>query len=155
MAICLWFDGQAEQAADFYLSIFENASIGRISRYGQEGFEFHKKPVGTAMTVEFTLNGMNFIGLNGGPQFRFNEAVSVVVYCETQDEIDYYWNHLTNDGEEGPCGWLKDQFGVSWQVIPGILSKVMADPNKAGKAAKAFMQMRKFDIEKIVQATMA
>jgi predicted 3-demethylubiquinone-9 3-methyltransferase (glyoxalase superfamily) len=149
MTICLWYDDQAEEAANFYTSIFKNSGIGRISRYGKEGFEFHKKPVGTAMTVEFTLNDMSFIALNGGPQFKFNEAVSVVVYCDNQTEIDYYWESLTKEGEEGPCGWLKDKFGVSWQIVPSTLPKMMADPDtsKSQRVAAAYLKMKKFDIQ--------
>jgi predicted 3-demethylubiquinone-9 3-methyltransferase (glyoxalase superfamily) len=154
MSICLWFDDQAEQAAEFYTTIFENTSVGRISRYGKEGFEFHKKPVGTAMTVEFTLNEMEFMALNGGPQFKFNEAVSVMVYCESQEEIDHYWAQLTTDGEEGPCGWLKDKFGISWQIVPAILPVYMADEDssKSQRVAAAYLQMKKFDVEKLNRA---
>jgi len=154
MTICLWYDDQAEQAANYYCSIFKNSSLDRISRYGEEGFEFHKKPVGTAMTVEFTINGMNFQALNGGPQFVFNEATSIVVYCETQEEINFYWNELTKGGEEGPCGWLKDKFGVSWQIVPSILPTYMADKDtiKSQKVAAAYLKMKKFDIETLIKA---
>lgn len=154
MTICLWFDDQAEEAANYYCSIFKDSSIGRISRYGKEGFEFHKKPVGTAMTVEFTLNGMHFQGLNGGPQFVFNEATSIVVYCDTQEEIDYYWEKFTKDGEEGPCGWLKDKFGVSWQIVPSILPEYMADKDstKSQRVTAAYLKMKKFDINTLRKA---
>lgn len=154
MALCLWYDNEAEAAANFYASVFKNSRIGTISRYGKEGFEFHKKPVGTAMTVEFELNGMNFIALNGGPQFKFNEATSIVISCDTQAEIDYYWAKLTEGGEEGPCGWLKDKFGVSWQVVPSILSAYMTDPDtaKSQRVAAAFLKMKKFDIEALKTA---
>ncbi len=154
MTICLWYDDQAEQAANFYASIFKRSAIHRISRYGKEGFEFHKKPVGTAMTVEFTLNEMNFMALNGGPQFEFNEAMSIVVYCDTQGEIDYYWQKLTEEGEEGPCGWLKDKFGVSWQIVPSILPIYMADSDssKSQRVAAAYLKMKKFDIQTLVAA---
>lgn len=154
MTICLWYDDQAEEAANYYCSIFKDSSIGRISRYGKEGYEFHKKPVGTAMTVEFTLNGMHFQALNGGPQFVFNEATSIVVYCDTQEEIDYYWKNLTNDGEEGPCGWLKDKFGVSWQIVPSILPEYMAnkDSTKSQRVAAAYLKMKKFDINTLRKA---
>ena len=154
MAICLWFDSQAEDAANFYISIFKNSSMGSISRYGTEGFEFHKKPIGTAMTVVFTLNEMEFIALNGGTQFKFNEAMSVVVYCDAQREIDYYWNKLTEEGEEGPCGWLKDKFGVSWQIVPTLLPQFLADEDrsKSQRVSAAFLKMKKFDIEKLIQA---
>lgn len=154
MTICLWFDDQAEQAANHYLTIFNDASIGKISRYGKAGFEFHKKPVGTVMTIEFTLNGMNFLGLNGGLRFKFNESVSVVVYCDTQKDIDYYWEKLTEGGEEGPCGWLKDKFGVSWQIVPSILPVYMADKDsvKSQRVAAAYLQMQKFDIKALKTA---
>jgi predicted 3-demethylubiquinone-9 3-methyltransferase (glyoxalase superfamily) len=154
MTICLWFDEQAEEAANYYCTIFRNSSIGNISRYGKEGFEFHKKPVGTAMTVEFTLNDMHFLALNGGPQFVFNEAVSIVVYCDNQEEIDHYWENLTKDGEEGPCGWLKDKFGVSWQIVPSILPVYMADSDtiRSQRVAAAYLKMKKFEISRLVQA---
>lgn len=154
MSICLWFDDQAEAAANHYLSIFKNCSLGKISRYGKEGFEFHKKPEGTAMVVEFTLNDMRFMALNGGPQFKFNESVSVVVNCDTQEEIDHYWNHLTLEGEEGPCGWLKDKYGLSWQIIPSILSQYMSDPDstKVQRVTAAFLKMKKFDIKELKRA---
>lgn len=154
MTICLWYDDQAEQAAEFYASIFKDASIGKVTRYGKEGFEFHKKPEGAAMTVEFTLNGMNFLGLNGGPQFKFNEAISIMVHCETQQEIDYYWEKLTDGGEEGPCGWLKDKFGVSWQIVPSILAKYLSDkdPAKSQRVTAAFLQMKKFNIGELKKA---
>jgi predicted 3-demethylubiquinone-9 3-methyltransferase (glyoxalase superfamily) len=154
MTICLWYDGHAEEAAIFYTSIFKDSSIHRISRYGKEGFEFHRKPAGTVMTIEFKLNEMNFIALNGGPKFVFNEAMSIVVYCDTQDEIDNYWDKLTEDGEEGPCGWLKDKFGVSWQIVPSILQTYMADADssKSQRVAAAYLKMKKFDISVLVSA---
>jgi predicted 3-demethylubiquinone-9 3-methyltransferase (glyoxalase superfamily) len=149
MAICLWFDGQAEEAVNFYTNIFLNSEIGLISRYGKEGFEFHRKPEGSIMSISFKLNDMNFLALNGGPQFKFNEAASVIVYCDTQDEIDFYWTNLTDEGEEGPCGWLKDKFGVSWQIVPRVLPSMMSDPDisKSQRVAHAYLQMKKFDIE--------
>ena len=154
MTICLWYDDQAEQAANHYCSIFKDSSLGSISRYGKEGFEFHKKPVGTAMTVEFTINGMNFQALNGGPQFVFNEATSIVVYCDTQEEIDFYWNELAKEGEEGLCGWLKDKFGVSWQIVPSVLPTYIADKDttKSQKVAAAYLKMKKFDIKTLQKA---
>lgn len=154
LTICLWYDNKAEQAVKFYTSVFKNSSIGKISRYGNEGFEIHQQAEGTVMTIEFMLNEMNFIALNGGPQFKFNEAISVVVNCETQQEIDYYWDKLSKDGEEGPCGWLKDKFGVSWQIVPNILSKLLAgdDKAKAQRVTNAFLQMKKFNIEKLINA---
>lgn len=145
---CLWFDAQAEEAAKFYVSIFKDARLGRIVRYGKEGFEFHGKPAGSVMTVEFVLEGQTFLGLNGGPQFKFNEAISLAVNCETQEEIDHYWSRLAAGGEEGPCGWLKDRYGVSWQVNPIVLSDMLCDPDpdKVQRVTRAFLHMKKFDI---------
>jgi len=134
---CLWFDGQAQAAAAFYCAIFKNSKITADNQ----------------MVVTFELNGKKFMGLNAGPQFKFNEAVSFVVDCETQEEIDYYWEKLTaNGGSEGQCGWLKDQFGVSWQIVPAILPKLLSDPAKAQKVIQVYMQMKKFDIEKLKNA---
>lgn len=152
MIPCLWFDHQAEEAARFYVSIFKNSQVGAISRYGKEGFEFHGKPEGTVLTVEFSLNGNRFTALNGGPQFHFSEAVSFQVFCETQEEIDHYWNKLTEGGTEQQCGWLKDKYGLSWQIVPSILTALMTDPAKAGRVTQAFMQMKKFDIETLKNA---
>src|ERR1022692_545605 len=152
MTICLWFDDQAEEAAKFYTSIFKDSEIGKISCYGKEGFEIHRKPEGTALVVSFRLNELDFMALNGGPQFKFNESISIVVNCETQNEIDYFWNRLTEGGQESQCGWLKDKYGVSWQIVPSILAKLMSNPEKADKVMKAFLQMKKFDIEKLMQA---
>lgn len=131
---CLWFDGKAKEAANFYCSVFKNSKI--INE--------------TPMVVIFELNGKKFMGLDGGPEFEFNESISFVISCDTQEEIDYYWNALTAGGKEGKCGWLKDKYGISWQVVPAILAKLMSDPEKAPKAMYAFMQMKKFDIEKLV-----
>jgi predicted 3-demethylubiquinone-9 3-methyltransferase (glyoxalase superfamily) len=144
---CLWFDNQAEEAANFYTSIFKNSKIENISRYGKEGFEIHGQKEGTVLTVAFQINGQSFTALNGGPVFRFNEAISLQVFCETQEEIDYYWSNLTDGGQEGQCGWLKDKYGLSWQIIPSILPKLMSDPSRAGRVTKAFLQMKKFAIE--------
>lgn len=152
MTICLWFDNQAEEAARFYTSIFDNSKIESISRYGKEGFEVHGQKEGTVMTVNFTINGQSFMALNGGPVFKFNEAISLEIFCDNQEEIDYYWNKLTAGGEEGQCGWLKDKFGVSWQVIPSILQKLMTDPARSGRVTEAFLKMKKFDIEKLKAA---
>jgi predicted 3-demethylubiquinone-9 3-methyltransferase (glyoxalase superfamily) len=148
---CLWFDSQAEEAANFYTSIFKDSEVGKIVRYGQEGFEFHGKQPGTVMTVEFELDGQGFLALNGGPQFKFNESISLIINCESQEEIDYFWEKLTAEGEEGPCGWLKDKFGVSWQVVPVELADMLAhpDPLKVQRVTKAFLQMKKFDVEKL------
>ncbi len=153
MTICLWFDKQGEDAAKFYTSIFKNSSIGSISRYGKEGFEFHGMPEGTALVLSFKLNDMNFSALNGGPHYKFNESMSIVVSCDTQEEIDHYWNHLTADGgKEGQCGWLKDKYGISWQIIPSVLGSLMSDTTKASKVTMAFMQMKKMDIETLKNA---
>lgn len=153
MTICLWFDNQGEEAANFYTSIFKNSSIGNISRYGKEGFEFHGMPEGTALIVSFKLNDMNFSALNGGPRFKFNESMSIVVSCDTQEEIDHYWNSLTADGgQESMCGWLKDKYGISWQIIPSILGNLMSDSSKASRVTMAFMQMKKMNIETLINA---
>lgn len=149
---CLWFDKEAEDAAKFYISIFKDSKINGTSRYGKEGYEIHGQKEGTVMTVDFNLNGQPFIGLNGGPQFKFTEAVSFTIPCDTQEEIDFYWEKLTAGGEEGPCGWLKDKFGLSWQVVPTILPKLLKDPEKSGRVMNAFMKMKKFDIEKLKNA---
>jgi predicted 3-demethylubiquinone-9 3-methyltransferase (glyoxalase superfamily) len=152
MTICLWFDNQAEEAAKHYTSIFKNSKIEGLSRYGKEGFDIHHQKEGTAMTVSFSINGQSFTALNGGPLFKFTEAVSLQIFCENQDEIDYYWSRLSEGGEEGQCGWLKDKYGLSWQVIPSILPKLMSDPAKSGRVTEAFLKMKKFDIEKLKNA---
>ncbi len=133
---CLWFDNQAQEAAKFYCSIFKNSKI----------------TADTPIVVNFELNGKKFMGLNGGPMFKFTEAVSFVVDCDTQEEIDYYWDALTKGGNESQCGWLKDKYGVSWQIVPSILGKLMSDPEKAGRVMQAFLKMKKFDIEKLKAA---
>ena len=151
---CLWFDTQAEQAANYYVSIFEGSKIGRISRYGKEGHEIHGGKAGSVMTVEFEIGGRTFVGLNGGPHFKLNEAISFQVLCGTQQEIDYFWGKLGQGGEEGPCGWLKDKYGVSWQVVPAVLPTMLtdADPKKSQRVTKAFLQMKKFDIKELERA---
>ena len=149
---CLWFDNQAEEAAKFYTSIFKDGKITTVSRYGKEGFEFHHQPEGTAMTVVFEINGQTFTAMNGGPVFKFNEAISFQVFCDSQEEIDHYWNALTEGGAEVQCGWLKDKYGVSWQIVPSILPSLMTDPARAGRVTNAFMQMKKFDIAKLLEA---
>jgi predicted 3-demethylubiquinone-9 3-methyltransferase (glyoxalase superfamily) len=149
---CLWFDYQAEDAAIFYTTLFKNSAIDNISRYGKEGFEIHGQKEGTVVTVSFRIDGQPFVALNGGPRFNFTEAISFQVFCETQEEIDHYWNNLTAEGEESMCGWLKDKYGVSWQILPAILPKLMGDPTKAGRVTSAFLQMKKFDIAKLLQA---
>lgn len=141
----LWFDGQAEEAAQFYTSLFENSRLGAISRYGDSG----PGPAGSVMTVEFELDGDTFVALNGGPEFRFNEAVSFQVRCDSQAEVDHFWDRLSDGGEEGPCGWLKDKFGLSWQIVPAALQEVLGDPDpeRSGRAMAAMMTMRKLDID--------
>ncbi len=148
----LWFDYQAEEAVNFYLSIFQNSKIESISHYGKEGFEIHGQKEGTVLTIGFQINGQSFTALNGGPFFKFNEAISFQIFCDTQEEIDYYWSKLTDGGEESQCGWLKDKYGISWQIVPTILKKLLSDPDKADKVTKAFLQMKKFDIERLMQA---
>lgn len=150
---CLWYDKDAEEAANLYIRIFKNGKIKKITKYGKAGFEIHKMPEGTVMTVEFEINGQDFLALNGGPYFKFNEAVSFQVFCDTQEEIDYYWNEFTKDGgQESQCGWLKDKFGLSWQIVPTILDKLLEDPEKAEAVTEAFLKMKKFDIEKLKEA---
>ncbi len=144
---CLWFDNQAEEAVNFYTSVFKNSKIDSISRYGKEGFEVHGMKEGTALTVAFQINGQTFTALNGGPVFKFNEAISFQVFCDTQEEIDHYWIKLTDGGNEGNCGWLKDKYGVSWQIIPSILPQLMSNSEKSGKVMNAFLKMKKFDID--------
>ena len=151
---CLWFDTQAEEAANFYCSVFENAKVGKISRYPKAGQEVRRKPPGSVVVVEFEINGQTFTALNGGPNFKFNEAVSFQVRCETQAEVDYYWSKLTQEGEEGPCGWLKDKFGLSWQIVPAAIPKVMTDPDpaKSERVMNAFLKMKKLEIAAIERA---
>ena len=147
----LWFDSEAEQAAEFYVGIFKNSKIGRITRYGEDG----QRPKGSVMTVEFTLDRVDFVALNGGPQFKFTEAISFSVNCETQDEVDYFWEKLSADGgSTGRCGWLKDKFGLSWQVNPVFLGDMLADPDagKANRVMKAMMEMDKIDIAALEKA---
>ena len=151
----LWFDSEAEQAAKFYVSIFQNSKIGRIARYGEEAAKKTGRPVGSVMTVEFTLDRVEFVALNGGPMFKFTEAISFNVNCETQEEIDYFWEKLSADGgSTGPCGWLKDKFGLSWQVSPTVLGEMLADKDKAkaARVMKAMMEMDKFDITALKRA---
>ncbi len=151
---CLWFDTQAEEAANFYVSVFKNSRIGKISRYGKVGQDVHGKKEGSVMTVEFELGGRAFVALNGGPIFKFTEAVSFQIFCDTQKEIDSFWNALSKGGQEGPCGWLKDKYGLSWQVVPSVLPKMMTDldPKKSERVMAAFMKMKKFDLATITRA---
>ena len=152
----LWFDTQAEEAANFYVSIFKNSEIGHISRYGKAGHEIHGREPGSVMTIEFELDGQKFTALNGGPVFKFNEAVSFSIHCESQEEVDYYWEKLTAGGDKRAqqCGWLKDKFGVSWQVVPKQLLELLNDPDKqrAERVTQAMLQMKKIDIEALRQA---
>jgi predicted 3-demethylubiquinone-9 3-methyltransferase (glyoxalase superfamily) len=146
----LWFDIEAEDAARFYVSVFENSRVVKVSHYTQAG----PRPAGMVMAVEFELDGQRFTAINGGPEFTFDEAISFEIRCETQEEVDYYWARLTEDGEEGPCGWLKDRFGVSWQVVPSALPELMADPDpdRGTRAAQAMFGMRKLDIAALRRA---
>jgi predicted 3-demethylubiquinone-9 3-methyltransferase (glyoxalase superfamily) len=147
----LWFDSEAEQAAKFYVGIFKNSKIGKITHYGEDG----PRPKGSVMTAEFTLDRVEFVALNGGPQFKFTEAISFSVNCETQDEVDYFWEKLSADGgSTGRCGWLKDKFGLSWQVNPVFLGDMLADPDagKANRVMKAMMEMDKIDIAALEKA---
>lgn len=153
---CLWFDSQAEEAANYYTSIFRDARITKMTRYGKEGFEIHGKPEGSVLSVEFVIEGQTFTALNGGPIFQFNEAVSFQVMCESQEEIDYYWDRLTRDGDPQAqqCGWLKDKYGVSWQVVPTGLDALVGDPGseKSQRAMGAMLQMKKIDIAALQRA---
>ena len=146
----LWFDTEAEDAANFYISIFDDSRIVGVSRYT----EGSPRPAGMVMAVEFELNGQRFSGINGGPEFKFNEAISFLITCETQEEIDRYWELLTDGGEEGPCGWCKDRYGVSWQVVPSGMDEMLANPDKdrAKRAMQAMMQMRKIDLAALREA---
>jgi predicted 3-demethylubiquinone-9 3-methyltransferase (glyoxalase superfamily) len=147
---CLWFDDQAEEAARFYVSVFKKARITQIHRYPAVGQEIHKRPAGSVMTVDFTLNGLPMTALNGGPLFKFNEAVSLQVFCKTQAEIDYYWDKLSQGGDPSAqaCGWLKDRFGLSWQIVPGAMSRMLKDPKSPGaeRAFAAMLEMKKLDL---------
>jgi predicted 3-demethylubiquinone-9 3-methyltransferase (glyoxalase superfamily) len=150
---CLWFDKEAEEAARFYVSLFPDSKLGRVTPYPSAAPG--AKQAGQTMTVEFQINGQEFVGLNGGPQFKFNEAISIQVMCKTQAEIDRYWDALVgNGGEEGPCGWCKDRWGLSWQIVPEQMSKLLApdNPARAKAVMDAFMQMKKFDIATIEAA---
>jgi predicted 3-demethylubiquinone-9 3-methyltransferase (glyoxalase superfamily) len=153
---CLWFDDQAEQAATLYTSIFPGSRIVTVSRYGEAGREVHGRPPGSVMVVAFELEGQAFTALNGGPVFKFNEAISLQVSCRTQEEVDHYWEKLSHGGDEQAqqCGWLKDRYGLSWQIVPVALMEMMADPDpvKAGRVMQAMLQMKKIDIKGLRQA---
>ncbi|WP_037676727.1 VOC family protein [Streptomyces griseus] len=148
---CLWFDGQAEEAAHHYVSIFKNSSVGKVTRYTEAG----PGTPGSVLTVDFTANGQKFVALNGGPEFKFNEAISFQIHCADQEEVDHYWNKLLEGGgEPGPCGWLKDKYGVSWQVVPTELMEMVTGPEKekAARAMKAMLEMGKLDIAALKKA---
>jgi predicted 3-demethylubiquinone-9 3-methyltransferase (glyoxalase superfamily) len=153
---CLWFDDQAEEAAKFYTAIFHNSKIISMTRYGEAGHEVHGRPAGTVMTVAFELDGHAFTALNGGPMFKFNEAISFQVSCETQEELDYYWERLSEGGdrEAQQCGWLKDKYGASWQVIPNVLLEMLTNPDskKSQRVMKSMLRMKKIDIEELKRA---
>jgi predicted 3-demethylubiquinone-9 3-methyltransferase (glyoxalase superfamily) len=146
----LWFDTEGEEAAKFYTSVFPNSKVGEVARYGAAG----PRPEGTVMTVSFELDGQEFVALNGGADFTFNEAVSFLVSCETQDEVDAFWSKLSEGGEEGPCGWLKDKFGLSWQIVPTALPRLLGDPDqeKAQRVMAAMLKMNKIEIAELEQA---
>ena len=152
----MWFDNNAEEAVQFYVSIFKNSKIGNVTHYGKEGYDIHKKKEGTVMTIDFEIEGQKFLALNGGPIFRFNEAISFQIYCETQDEVDYYWDKLTEGGDKNAevCGWLKDKFGVSWQVVPNVLVKMLQDKDskKTENVMRVMLQMQKLDINALTKA---
>ncbi len=152
----LWFDNQAEEAVGFYKSIFKNSGTDRVSYYTEEGHEVHGMPAGMVLTIEFRLEGQQFLALNGGPAFTFNEAISLMINCDTQEEIDHYWEKLNEGGDPKAqqCGWLKDKFGVSWQVSPNILGDMLVDPDKekANRAMRAMLQMKKLDIARLKEA---
>jgi predicted 3-demethylubiquinone-9 3-methyltransferase (glyoxalase superfamily) len=150
LVTCLWFDTQAEEAASFYTNIFKDGTINAVLRYGEAG----PGPVGDAMLVEFELNGQKFSGLNGGPQFTFNESVSIVVPCADQAEVDHYWDRLSDGGQESVCGWLKDRYGLSWQIVPAVFFDMVKDPDpaKVAQVMKAMLTMTKFDIAGLREA---
>ena len=156
IAPCLWFADQAEEAARFYTSIFRNSKINKVSRYSEVGQEFHHRPAGSVMTVDFELDGVPFTGLNGGPVFHFNEAISLQVFCKDQAEVDYYWDKLGQGGDPTAqqCGWLKDKFGVSWQVVPEKLAELVADQARPGpkRAMAAMLKMKKIDLATVEEA---
>jgi predicted 3-demethylubiquinone-9 3-methyltransferase (glyoxalase superfamily) len=150
LTACLWFDTEGEEAARFYTSVFPNSRIKSISHYGEAG----PREAGSVMTVEFELDGQPFLALNGGPEFTFSEAISYQVSCENQEEVDRYWTTLSGGGEEGPCGWLKDRFGLSWQIVPTALPRLLSDPDreKAQRVMAAMLQMKKIEIDELERA---
>lgn len=150
----LWFDSRAEEAANFYVSVFEDSAITSVSRYGEEGRDIHGRPPGSAMIVNFRLRGQNFMALNGGPNFQFTEAISFMVHCKTQGEVDHFWKLLGEGGASGQCGWLKDKYGVSWQIVPDALGALLQDKDRAaaGRVMNAMLQMAKIDIAALERA---
>jgi predicted 3-demethylubiquinone-9 3-methyltransferase (glyoxalase superfamily) len=152
----LWFNDQAEEAANFYASVFRNSKVGHVARYDEAGAQASGRPKGSAMTVAFQLDGQDFVALNGGPHFKFTEAMSFVVNCQTQEEVDHYWEKLSAGGDEKAqqCGWLKDKYGLSWQIVPDVLGKMMQDkdPKKSENVMRALLQMKKLDIKVLKQA---
>ena len=151
---CLWFDDKAEEAAKFYVSIFKNSKLGNITRYGEAGAEVSGRPTGSVMTVTFEIEGQEFVALNGGPHFKFSEAISFMVKCETQKEIDEMWEKLSQGGKEGQCGWLKDKYGLSWQIVSPVWDEMLRDKDvkKSERVMKAILQMTKPDIKTLKQA---
>jgi predicted 3-demethylubiquinone-9 3-methyltransferase (glyoxalase superfamily) len=153
---CLWFDSNAEEAVKFYTSIFKKSKVRKIARYGKAGYEIHGRPAGTVMTIEFELNGQMFTALNGGPVFKFNEAISFQVSCKSQQELDYYWGKLSKGGDvkAQQCGWLKDKYGVSWQIVPAVLGEMLKDKDAkvSDRVMAALLRMKKLDIKKLKQA---
>jgi predicted 3-demethylubiquinone-9 3-methyltransferase (glyoxalase superfamily) len=151
---CLWFDHEAEEAARFYTSIFKDSKMGTVTHYGESGAGASGRPKGSVMTATFQINGQQFMGLNGGPHFKFSEAISFVLNCESQKEIDEYWEKLSEGGEPGPCGWLKDKYGLSWQIVPAALEEMMQDkdPKKADRVMGAIIKMKKLDIKTLKEA---
>lgn len=154
ISTCLWFDNQGLEAAEFYTSIFDNSKILDVSRYGKEGFDIHGRPEGSVMTVSFRLEGREFLALNGGPHFQFTPAISLIVNCETQEEIDALWSKLSANPQAEQCGWLQDRFGLSWQIVPVAVAELMnsGDPAAAGRVMNAILQMRKMDIATLRKA---
>jgi predicted 3-demethylubiquinone-9 3-methyltransferase (glyoxalase superfamily) len=153
---CLWFDRNAEEAVTFYTSIFKNSKVRKTTRYGDAGYEVHRMPAGTVLTIEFELDGQTFTALNGGPVFKFNEAISLQVHCESQQEVDYYWERLSQGGDPKAqqCGWLKDKFGLSWQVVPRALGEMLSDkdPAKSARVMEAMLKMVKLDMATLKKA---
>ena len=152
---CLWYDGDAREAAKFYAAVFKDAEIGETSKYNEASAEISGQPEGSVMVVEFEIAGQKFVGLNGGPRFKFNEAISFMIDCKDQAEVDYFWSALTADGgEESQCGWLKDKFGLSWQVVPAVINDLVAGPDPEGskRAMAAMLKMKKLDIKRLQDA---